>query len=89
MAGRKAYRYAIRDDLGRTVLTGDWVPERLSDVEAERAGNVVTLYDDAQVLGQVEVDPAMGPLRLFRWELTEDAMLPDPVTRPVPVVDVE
>ena len=88
MAGRKAYRYAIRDDLGRTVLTGDWVPERLSDVEAERAGNVVTLYDDAQVLGQVEVEPTMGPLRLYRWELTGTGS-PDPVTHPVPVVDVE
>lgn len=88
MVRTKAYRYAIRDDLGRTILHRDWVPAKVSDVEAERAGNIVTLYDNAQVLEQVEVAPEMGPLRLYRWELTGTGS-PEPVTVPVAVVDVD
>jgi len=85
--GTKAYRYAIRDDLGRTILERYWVPERLSEVRAERAGNTVTLYAAAQVLEQVEVDPAMGPLSLLRWNAESDTPA-KPVTHRVPVVDV-
>ena len=44
-------------------------PTRLSDVVCERVGDTVTLYNDTQVLEQVQVDPQVGELYLVRWDL--------------------
>lgn len=73
MVGMTAYRYAVRDDTGRQVLTHAMSAEKVSDVRATLAptpaGQRVTLWNADRAAVVVTVAPELTGLHLWRYPL--------------------
>jgi len=84
MEAMTAYRYAVRDNAGHQVLTHAMTVDKVSDVVALREptprGDRITLTNAGTPIVIVHIDPQLGPLTLWRYDLDGST---DPVTHPV------